>query len=273
MWEQIQNYVAEHSAGLEAGAWNVLKALGLLAGTWLAAGWISAGVRRALVRTSFDATLTKVFVKLTRIAVMTAGVLGCMGIFGIETTAFAAVLGGASLAIGLAFQGTLGNFAAGIMLIVFRPYRVGDVVTVVGQTAKVDEIGLFTTTLDTPDNRRIIIPNGSIFGTTIENITYHPHRRADVAVGVSYAADIDATRAALLRATSSTPGALAEPEPAVLLIGLGASSVDWSVRVWAPTADFLTVKDGLVRAIKLELDAAGIAIPFPQMDVHLRRGG
>ena len=148
-------------------------------------------------------------------------------------------------------------------------YKVGDVVTVSGTTGKVDEVELFTTTLDTPDNRRFIIPNSAIFGSTIENITFHPRRRVDVAVGVSYSADIDKTRQVLIAAANSIEKTLDDPEKVIMLTGLGASSVDWVVRVWANTSDFWGVKEDLTRAIKMHLDEAGISIPFPQMDIHL----
>jgi small conductance mechanosensitive channel len=156
------------------------------------------------------------------------------------------------------------------MLLIFRPFKVGDTVNVAGQSGTVDEIELFTTTLDTPDNRRIIMPNSAVFGATIENVSYHRVRRVDVPVGVSYDADIDLTRDVLQSAIATTPGALVEPAPEAVLLGLGASSVDWSVRAWAPTADVGAVKEALIRNVKVRLDAAGIAIPFPQMDIHVR---
>lgn len=198
-------------------------------------------------------------------------ILACLSVFGVETTSFAAVLGSAGIAIGLALQGTLGNFASGIMLLMFRPFQVGDVVTIGGVTGKVNEIELFTTTLDTFDNRRFIIPNGSVFGSTIENISFHPQRRADVDVGVSYSADIDRTREILSQVAQNIPGILYNPEPAVLLLDLGDSSVNWSVRVWAPADQFFDVKQATTRAVKLALDDAGIGIPFPQMDVHVTK--
>jgi small conductance mechanosensitive channel len=143
------------------------------------------------------------------------------------------------------------------------------VINVAGQLGTVNEIELFTTTIDTFDNRRIIIPNSAIFGSVIENISHHPRRRADVDVGVDYSADIDRTREVLERAAASVEGVLEDPAPAVILLGLGASSVDWSVRVWANSDKFGAVKQATTRAVKMALDEAGIGIPFPQMDVHL----
>ncbi|MEO1498132.1 MAG: mechanosensitive ion channel domain-containing protein [Planctomycetota bacterium] len=234
------------------------------------AGWVSSTVRASLSRLKFDATLSKFLAKLSWWGVIAVAAISCLGYFGVETTSFAALLGAAGFAVGLAFQGTLSNFAAGAMLLIFRPFKVGDVVNVGDQLGTVDEIELFTTTLDTFDNRRIILPNSAVFGSTIENITYHPIRRVDVAVGAAYDADIDVTRATLETAASQTPGVLDTPEPAIILMELGASSVDWSVRVWAPTSDYLTVKQALLRSVKTQLDRADIGIPFPQMDVHLQ---
>lgn len=237
------------------------------------AGWVSAAVHGSLRKMKFDATLSKFIAKLARWSVLGIAAITCMGYFGVETTSFAAVLGAAGFAIGLAFQGTLSNFAAGAMLLLFRPFKVGDVVNLNGQLGKVDEIELFSTTLDTFDNRRIILPNSDVFGSTIENITYHPVRRVDVEVGAAYDADIDATREALEQAITSTEGVITHPEPAVVLLGLGASSVDWSVRAWAPTGDYATVKQALLRAVKNSLDGEGIGIPFPQMDIHIQQPG
>lgn len=252
---------------------SAIKVLLLLLFAWLVSGWVRRIVDRALTRVKFDATLTKFFASMSGWLVLILALLGCLGIFGVETTSFAAVIGAAGLAIGLAFQGALSNFAAGIMLLVFRPFKVGDSVTIAGQTGKIDSIELFTSALDTFDNRRFVIPNSTIFGSVIENITHHQIRRAEVAVGVDYAADIDRTRSVLAAAAEQVPGRLEDPAPAVVLLDLGASSVNWSVRVWARTSEFMDVKQATVRAVKLALDEAGIGIPYPQLDVHLDRTG
>ncbi len=240
-----------------------------LLGAWVLAGWTRRVVRRALERTRFDQTLTLFFSSMARWAVLLMAIVSCLAIFGIQTTSFAAVLGAAGLAIGLAFQGALSNIASGVMLLVFRPFEVGDVVSAGGITGKVAEIQLFTTVFDTPDNRRIIMPNSLIFGATIENVTHHHTRRVDVAVGCDYGADIDRTRAVLEAAVAKVDGVLEEPGPQVLLSELGASSVDWIVRVWTSTDEYWAVKEALTRSVKYELEGAGIGIPFPQMDVHV----
>ncbi len=248
---------------------RVIVALVVLFAGWILAGWVGATTRKALTRASLDETLVKFLSKLARWGVLLLVILACLSVFDVETTSFAAVLGSAGIAIGLAFQGSLGNFASGIMLLMFRPFQVGDVVTVGDVTGKVNEIELFTTTLDTFDNRRFIIPNGSVFGTTIENISFHPRRRADVNVGIAYAADIDRTREVLTQAAKDVDGALADPEPSIVLVDLGDSAVNWSVRVWANSDDIGSVKQEVTRAVKLALDKADIAIPFPRIDVHL----
>ena len=256
-------YVAEHY-GLRA-----MLVIVLMIVAWTFSGWAAALVRRGLTRVKFDETLTKFIAKSVRWMILLLVALACVSKFGVETSSFAVVLGAAGLAIGLAFQGTLSNFAAGGMLLMFRPYKVGDAVNTAGVSGSVNEITLFTTEIDTWDGRRIIVPNSAIYGSVIENIWHHPRRRVEVEVGVSYEADIDATRQVLEKAIQNVPQVLQDPSPAVVLNGLGASSVDWVVRAWAIKDDFLTVKQGLIRAVKMELDQAGIAIPFPQMDVHL----
>ncbi len=250
---------------------GVVQVLLLLLLAWFAAGWTRRIIERSLTRVNFDVTLTRFFASLSRWLVLLVAMLGCLSIFGVETTSVAAVIGAAGLAVGLAFQGALSNFAAGIMLLVFRPFKVGDCVTIAGQTGKIDSIELFTSALDTFDNRRFVIPNSAIFGTVIENTTHHPIRRAEVAVGVDYAADIDRTRLVLTSAAFQVPGRLEDPAPAVVLVDLGASAVNWSVRVWARTSEFGDVKQAMIRSVKLALDEAKISIPYPQMDVHLDR--
>jgi len=224
------------------------------------------------VKNKVDETLGTFVAKLVFWAIMVGAILGALQYVGIGIASFAAVIAAAGFAVGLAFQGTLSNFAAGVMVLVFRPFKVGQVVSVAGITAKVNEVDLFTTCFDTFDNRRIIVPNSEIFGSTIENVSHHAERRVDVAVGTAYSADLQATRAALQKAADSV-GELIIPGEGrgtqVYLNALGDSAVSWAVRVWVPAAEYWAVKENLTAAVKNELDAAGIGIPFPQMDVHL----
>jgi small conductance mechanosensitive channel len=210
--------------------------------------------------------------KFTFYTVATLGGLAILQGVGVEVTGFAAVLAAAGFAIGLAFQGTLSNFASGILLLVFRPFKVGDLVIAAGVMGKINEIDLFTTTFDTPDNRRLIVPNSSIAGTTIENISYHPHRRVDVTVGVAYASSLDETRAVLTACAEALADKMICGEGRgyqILLANLGPSSVDWTVRFWAASSDFFAVKERLTSEIKRQLDTRGIQIPFPQMQLHV----
>lgn len=219
-----------------------------------------------------DKTLGKFLQKLVFYGILVFALLGVLGYFGISVASFAAVLAAAGFAIGLAFQGTLSNFAAGIMLLTFRPFRVGQVVKINDELGVVDEIELFNTTLDTFDKRRIVMPNSQIFGNTIENISHHAERRVDVNVGVEYAADLDKTREVLSAACESLKEKMIEGEGRgyqIYLWELGDSSVNWIVRFWTQADNYWPVREQLTRAVKMHLDDAGLGIPFPQMDVHL----
>ena len=240
---------------------------------YIVAGWVGRLTRKAMVRAKLDATLSGFLGRVARWVVLAMGIISGLGIFGVDTGSFAVLIGACGLAVGLALQGSLSNLAAGVMLLIFRPFKVGDVVAIGGQLGKVEEIDLFNTMMDTFDNRRIVVPNGTIFGATIENITHHPIRRVDIAVGVEYKADLDKTREVLTAAAAKVPGKLDDPAPQIILLSLGNSSVDWQVRVWCNTADYWTVWDAATRIVKKSLDEAGLGIPFPQMDVHLDKLG
>lgn len=230
---------------------------------YVTANWAGRAITHSLQRSKIDLTLAKFFGRAARWGVLGLVALAALGLFGIETSSFAVVLGAAGLAIGLAFQGTLSNFASGVMLLVFRPFKVGDAVAVAGVTGVVDEIQIFTTAIDTFDNRRFIIPNSSIFGTTIENMTYHDMRRVEVSVGTDYAADLGATRDILEQAARQVEGRAPERDIAVVLDSLSDSRVNWSVRVWAKTGDFGAVRQALTRDIKNALDHVSDDVPFP----------
>ena len=248
---------------------KVIGALVALFVGWIIAGWIGRMVRNGLEKKNFDATLTRFFSQVARYVVLLSVVLGVLGVFGIQTSSFAAIIGAAGLAVGLAFQGTLGNFAAGMMLLVFRPFGVGDLVNTAGVLGICEDIGLFTCTFKTLDNRRIIVPNGKVAGEVIENIGAEDLRRVDIDVGTDYGADIDETRKLLEGAIKTIKGGLSDPAPQVFCASLGASSVDWQMRVWCNTEDYWDVWQETIRVTKKTLDDNGIGIPFPQMDVHL----
>ena len=247
----------------------VLLAVVLILAVLFVAGLSSRVTKRVCARAKVEETLSRFLSGTIRYIVLIAGAITILGTLGVETTSFAAILAAAGFAIGMALSGTLGNVAAGIMLLFFRPFKVGQVVNTAGVTGTVDEIGLFTTIIDTFDKRRIIVPNGKVFNDTIENISHHPVRRVDVPVGTSYGADIDTARKVMLDTARGTTNVRPDPEPVVYLGGLGSSSIDWTVRAWVNADDFWGVKDELTRNIKYALDEANIGIPFPQMDVHV----
>ncbi|MEM8876224.1 MAG: mechanosensitive ion channel family protein [Planctomycetota bacterium] len=247
----------------------IVKAIVLIIAVLIISGWVRRIVLGVTRKAKVDETLARFFGNMAKYIVMILGGLAILSTLGVDTTSFAAVIAAAGFAIGLALSGLLGNFSAGIMLLIFRPFKVGDVVSAGGTTGKVESIELFTTIFDTPDNRRIMVPNSEIFGGTIENITHHPTRRCDVAVGTDYPADIDETRRVLERVAGEVEGGLADPGAVVYLSELGGSSIDWAVRVWCNAGDYWAVKERLTRNIKVALDEANIGIPYPQMDVHI----
>ena len=245
------------------------QALILIIVVLIAAGWVKGLVVKGATKARVELTLAKFFGNMAKWAVLLLGALTVFRTFGIEVTSFTAVLAGLTVGIGLALSGTLGNIAAGVMLLIFRPFKVGDVVKTAGELGKVNEIELFTTTLDTFDNRRIIIPNNQIVGAIIENISHHDTRRVDVNVGVAYDADLDKTREVLGKAIAATGDVLDDPATQVFLGDLADNSVNWTCRVWAKAEAYWDVKQELTRQIKRHLDEAGLGIPFPQRDIHL----
>jgi small conductance mechanosensitive channel len=233
----------------------------------LLARWVGTAMCKRV-----DVTLGKFAGKITFYGVIALALTILLPRVGFEIAGLAAVLAAAGFAIGLSFQGTLSNFAAGILLLVFRPFKVGDMVIAAGVTGRVNEIDLFTTTFDTPDNRRLIVPNSSISGATIENVSYHKERRVDVTVGVAYHSSLDETRAVLVASAEALADKMIVGEKRgyqIILSNLGASSVDWTVRFWAATDDFFEVRERLTTEIKRQLDAHQIQIPFPQMQLHI----
>jgi len=239
--------------------------------------WLSFKVARklgslatnALLGRKFDTTLSRFFGNIIRYLVLISAVLACLSIFGIETTSFAAILGAASLAVGMAFQGTLSNFSAGVLLLTFRPFKVGDVITAGGSTGAVEELGLFVTTLKTVDNKAIFVPNSAVAGGTIENVTAYDKRRVDIDVGCDYGADIDRTREVLEKAAAAVTGRDGELGHQVFLVGLGDSSVNWQIRVWCNTADFWDVYQDTIKQIHVALGEATIDIPYPTVQVNM----
>ncbi len=242
----------------------------LLLGRWVA-GRIRRGVRLAVGRAGADETLAPFLSGLAYWLALAILIVAVLGLFGIPTASLVAVLGAAGLAVGLALQGTLSNFASGVMLLVFRPLRVGDVVEVGGFLGKVAEVGIVSSVLNTPDNVRITIPNSEVFGKPIKNYTVNDTRRIDLVIGVSYGDDLSAAQVTIERVVAADDRVLKDPAPQIAVSNLGDSSVDFVVRPWCRNDDYWDVRFDLTRRIKEELEAAGCTIPFPQRDVHLHQ--
>ena len=223
----------------------------------------------AFVTRQVDTTLGRFAGKVVKAAVFLFVLMGVMSYFGFDVTSLAAILAAVGFAVGMALSGTIGNFAAGIMLLLFRPFKIGDYVVMAGTEGVVEEIDLFTTQLNTLDNRRLIVPNGEVFGTTIENVTHNQYRRVDVNVGCDYEACLDRTRATLEAAITDIPDAVSHPAPEAYLMDLGDSAVNWQVRVWCKPIHYWAVRQDLTAATKKALDAAEIGIPYPQLDLHI----
>ncbi len=227
------------------------------------------GVRRAMRRTTKDETLTGFVSSLVRLGIVAFTVIAVLDRLGVETASFAVVLGAAGLAVGFALQGSLSNFASGVMLLIFRPFAVGDFIEAGGTSGSVQLIGIFTTTLHTADNKKVIVPNSQIMSGTITNYSANDTRRIDLVAGIGYADDIDRAKAVLERILAEDPRILDDPAPVVEVAELADSSVNFAVRPWVRTGDYWPVRFAVLRRIKEEFDRAGISIPFPQRDVHL----
>jgi small conductance mechanosensitive channel len=236
-------------------------------------GALRRATRRALDRSSIDESLTPFLSSLVYYLALAVVVIAVLNLFGIQTASVIAVLGAASLAVGLAMQGTLSNFSAGVMLLVFRPFKPGDYVEVAGTAGSVQEIGIFSTVLHTPDNVKITIPNSSIYGDTVKNYSANDTRRNDLAVGISYDDDIARAIETIRKVLSSDSRVLADPEPVVAVGELGDSSVNLLVRPWCAGGDYWPLRFDLTRQLKEELEAASCSIPYPQRDVHVHTNG
>ncbi len=248
---------------------KVLAAIAIFLIGKMIAKWIKKILTRVMNKAEVDPLIVGFTTSMVYIALMVFVVIAALGQIGIQTTSFIAILGAAGLAIGLALQGSLANFAAGFLLIIFRPFKVGDVIEAAGVTGKVDVIQIFTTTLKTPDNKTIIIPNAKLGGDNIVNYSTQETRRVDMTVGVSYDADLKEVRDILEDIVSKDERVLKDPEPLIVVGELADSSVNFYVRVWVKSADYWNVYFDSNEAVKLRMDAAGIGIPYPQRDVHL----
>jgi len=226
-------------------------------------------VRKGLTKAKVDPALIGFLSGGVSLAILVFAVIAALAKFGVQTTSFIAVLGAAGFAIGMGLQGSLGNFAAGVMILIFRPIRIGDLVDVGGYLGKIADIGIFVTTMNTLDNQRVIIPNGVITGGVINNVNGNGTRRVDMAAGISYGDNMSKAKGILEGILADHPAVLADPPPTVAVHELGDSSVNFVVRPWVNADDYWAVWFDVTQKIKEEFDSQGVAIPFPQRDVHL----
>jgi len=242
----------------------------LVIGNWLAKK-VAAFFVVVMDRNDIDVTLTKFLRNIIYYALLAAVIIAAAGQLGINTTSFLTVIGAAGLAVGLALKDSLSNFSAGVMLILFRPFKVGDWVTVAGETGAVQEITIFSTILTTADNQKKILPNATIASGTITNITANPTRRIDLVIGIGYDDHIKQAETILREVVQKDPRVLPDPAVQIAVAELADSSVNFVVRPWVKTEDYWDVKFSLTGNIKLALDEAGITIPYPQQDVHMHQ--
>lgn len=228
-------------------------------------------VRKLLNSRKIDPTVVSFVSNLTWAVVFVFTVIATLGQIGVQTASLVAVIGAAGLAVGLALQGSLSNFASGVLMVLFRPCRVGDYIEAAGIAGTVDEITIFSTKLRTPDNKVIVAPNSSIMNGTITNYSASENRRIDLVIGVSYSADIALTKKVLTDILDNNQYVLKDPSYTVGLAELANSSINFVVRPWVKTADYWTARFEILEQIKNALDAANIEIPFPQMDIHVKQ--
>jgi len=250
---------------------QVLGAFAVLIVGRMVASWLRGAVAKAMGRRNLDPTLIPFLSGMVYWLVMAIVVIAVLNLFNVEATGLVAILGAAGLAVGLALQGTLSSFASGVMLLIFRPFGVGDLIDAGGASGIVESIGLFSTTLNSLDNVRIVVPNGEVYGKTIKNYSANPTRRVDMTVGVGYGDDLGKAHDTILKIVTADARVLSNPAPDVEVVEMGDSSVNFVVRPWVQNSDYWPVHFALTRALKEGLEAAGCSIPFPQRDVHMRQ--
>jgi small conductance mechanosensitive channel len=267
--EIIQSYIPKLIEYGTLYGVNFIKAIAIFVVGKFIVKLIAKGIGKALERSGTDLMLVKFLHNIAYALLLIFVVIAAISQLGIQTASLVAIIGAAGLAVGLALQGSLSNFAAGVMTIIFRPYNVGDVVEIAGKTGQVEEVDVFTTTLRLPDKTKIIVPNGQALEGVIVNFTEAGDRRMDLAVGISYDADIQKARKIILKAISESDYVLDSPAPQVGVTELADNSVNLTVRPWAKAENHPAATLELLERIKVALDANGIGIPYPQRDVHI----
>lgn len=230
-----------------------------------------SGLRKVMDRIGMDKTLQTFLANIVSVLLTLVVVLAALNQLGVEMTSLIAVLGAAGLAVGLALQGSLANFAAGVLIIFFRPYRAGDYIDAGGSAGTVEAVTIFNTILTTPDNRKVVIPNSNVTSGPITNFSAHDTRRIDLIIGVGYDDDLKVAQKAINDVISAESRVLAEPAPVVAVESLGDSSVNFVVRPWVSTSEYWPTRWALIQGIKEKLDEVGVSIPYPQRDVHIHQ--
>lgn len=262
VWTMIQ------TSGVDLGI-RIITAIAIFfVGKWVVA-LVIRGLMKAMQKGDVDTTLRRFVSNLARMVLMLFVIIAAINHLGIQTASLIAVLGAAGLAVGLALQGSLSNFAAGVLIVLFRPYKVGDFIEGGGVSGSVEEVQILTTVLKTGDNKRVIIPNSQIMGTTITNYSANPTRRVDLVVGVSYSDDLDKVRKELEALVAADERILKDPAPTIAVSELADSSVNFVLRPWVNTADYWAVYFDLTERVKKRFDEVGVSIPFPQQDVYI----
>ena len=265
-WNQLLELA--QTKGVEFGI-NVAIALAIFYVGKMVISMVVRGLRKVMRRQKVEKTLETFVCNLVRTVLLLFVIIAAIGQLGIETTSFIAVFGAAGLAVGLAMQGSLSNFAAGVLIVLFRPYRVGDFIEAAGINGVVEQVQILTTVLKTGDNKQIIVPNGQIMDSIITNYSANDTRRVDMVVGVSYGDDLDKVRSTIQELVAAEERILDEPACTIAVSALADSSVNFVVRPWVKTSDYWGVMFDLTEAIKKRFDKEGISFPFPQQDVHL----
>ena len=265
-WNLLLNLL--QTKGVDFGI-NLLIALAIFYFGKMAISLVVRGLRKVMRRQEVDKTLETFVCNLVRMVLLVVVIIAAIGQLGIETTSFIAIFGAAGLAVGLALQGSLSNFAAGVLIVLFRPYRVGDFVEAAGISGVVEQVQILTTVLKTGDNKQIIVPNGQIMDSIITNYSANDTRRVDMVVGVSYDDNLDKVRSTIEELVAAEERVLDEPACTIAVSALADSSVNFVVRPWVKTSDYWGVMFDMTEAIKKRFDREGISFPFPQQDVHL----
>ncbi|ART82628.1 mechanosensitive ion channel protein [Oceanisphaera profunda] len=266
---QAQSWIINNQSLLLSYGVNIVAAIITLTIGFMLVRTLTNGVNSLLKKRNVDNTISDFITSMIKYALLAFVIIAALGRVGVQTASFVAIIGAAGLAVGLALQGSLSNFAAGVMLIGFRFFKAGDYIEAAGTAGTVRSVQIFTTILMTADNRMIVVPNAKILNDKIINVSREKTRRLDLEIGVSYSADLKLTKEVLERIINEDPRVLPEPAPRIAVSNLGASSVDIIVRPWVNATDYWALKFDLLEKIKNELDANNIGIPFPQMDVHL----